>query len=118
MHCMVHHTCTHVMLFADDLDANNGTHIFFKQSPVLPPAFVHIPIPICPSSGIAASPRLCVCSRYGHKTEATGLLQEWVKEIGSTAGLTAGNTRLSSGSIGVPESRLEVSLGMQLLNVG
>ena len=40
--------------------------------------------------------------------EALDLLQEWVRELGSQAGLTAGNTRIFSGSVGVPESRLEV----------
>jgi hypothetical protein len=36
------------------------------------------------------------------------MLQEWVAEVGSKAGLTQSNARLSSGSIGVAESRLEV----------
>lgn len=33
-----------------------------------------------------------------------------MKDIGSRAGLSNGNTRLSSGAIGVPESRLEVTI--------
>lgn len=37
------------------------------------------------------------------------MLQEWVQTVGKSAGLSANNTRLSSGSVGVPESRLEVS---------
>jgi hypothetical protein len=53
----------------------------------------------------------CCCSfRYGCKAEATALLQEWVATVGSKAGLTAANTRLSSGCLGVPESRLEVGI--------
>lgn len=40
--------------------------------------------------------------------EATQLLQEWVRDCGSQAGLTAANTRISTGAVGVPESRLEV----------
>lgn len=46
--------------------------------------------------------------RYGHKAEAIALMQEWVQTIGSKAGFTAANTRLSSGAVGAPESRLEV----------
>eukprot|EP00879_Flechtneria_rotunda_P006265 GHRR01006585.1.p1 GENE.GHRR01006585.1~~GHRR01006585.1.p1 ORF type:complete len:243 (+),score=77.95 GHRR01006585.1:204-932(+) len=48
--------------------------------------------------------------RYGHKQEATALLEEWVQNVGSKAGLTPQNTRLSTGSIGVPESRLEMEV--------
>lgn len=40
--------------------------------------------------------------------EATALLQRWLRDIGTTAGLYANNTKLSSGAIGSPESRLEV----------
>ena len=47
--------------------------------------------------------------RYGKKLDAVDLLQEWVREIGSTAGLSGENTSINSGSIGSPESRLEVS---------
>ena len=51
-----------------------------------------------------------VSCRYGVKMEAVGLLQEWVRDIGSHAGLSSAtdNVRIFSGSIGVPESRLEV----------
>lgn len=56
----------------------------------------------------ASSWVLCTC-RYGCKQEATLLLQEWVQTVGRTAGLSMQNTRLSSGSVGIPESRLEVS---------
>lgn len=38
------------------------------------------------------------------------LLQEWVGTVGQQAGLTAQNTRLSSGCLGVPESRLEMEV--------
>jgi hypothetical protein len=47
-------------------------------------------------------------ARYGCKTELTGLLLEWVKDVGSQAGLGPSNTRVSTGSVGTPESRLEV----------
>lgn len=42
------------------------------------------------------------------KMDAVALLQEWVQGVGSKAGLTSANTRLSSGAVGIPESRLEV----------
>ncbi len=51
-----------------------------------------------------------IAVRYGCKAEATALLQEWVSGVGSQAGLTAANTRLSSGALGVPESRLELEV--------
>uniref|UniRef100_A0A383VMF5 Uncharacterized protein n=1 Tax=Tetradesmus obliquus TaxID=3088 RepID=A0A383VMF5_TETOB len=54
--------------------------------------------------------RWCLDVRYGCKTEATALLQEWVATVGSKAGLTAANTRLASGCLGVPESRLEMEV--------
>lgn len=37
-------------------------------------------------------------------------MQEWVQTVGRSAGLTASNTRLSSGSLGVPESRMEMEV--------
>eukprot|EP00798_Chlamydomonas_sp_ICE-L_P030575 gene30575-35593_t len=49
-------------------------------------------------------------ARYGHKAEATSLLQDWVKDVGSKAGLSTSNTRLSSGAIGAPEARLEMEV--------
>eukprot|EP00887_Chlorella_sp_A99_P007271 scaffold2.g7271.t1 len=52
---------------------------------------------------------------YGAKMEAVALLQEWVRDIGSRAGCTAANTRLNSGSVGAPESRLELEVEMPSL---
>ena len=40
--------------------------------------------------------------------DAVALLQEWIVEVGSTAGLTPQNTSLATGSVGAPESTLEV----------
>ncbi|GFR41491.1 hypothetical protein Agub_g2182 [Astrephomene gubernaculifera] len=48
--------------------------------------------------------------QYGYKQTVTALLQEWVADVGSRAGLTQANTRLSSGSVGVAESRLELEV--------
>lgn len=53
--------------------------------------------------------------RYGTRTEATSLLQEWVSTVGAPAGCTANNTRLSAGAVGVPESRLELELSLPSL---
>ena len=70
----------------------------------------------CRSRGLALSvqasvrARWCIDVRYGHKAEAVALMQEWVQVIGSRAGLTSANTRLSSGAVGAPESRVEVGL--------
>jgi hypothetical protein len=47
-------------------------------------------------------------ARYGHKTEATALVREWVEQVGAAAGLAASNARLVSGAFGVPESRIEL----------
>lgn len=59
--------------------------------------------------------RWCLDARYGCKTAATALLQEWVEKVGAKAGLNASNVRLFSGSIGVAESRLEVGcMGVDL----
>lgn len=43
--------------------------------------------------------------------DAVALLSEWVQNIGSQAGLTD-NVHILSGAVGVPESRLEVHLGL------
>ncbi|GAX75522.1 hypothetical protein CEUSTIGMA_g2965.t1 [Chlamydomonas eustigma] len=64
-------------------------------------------------SGLRA--RWCIDVRYGCKQDATALLQEWVRDVGSLAGLNKSNTRLSGGSIGVPESRLEMEVSFQTL---
>ena len=53
--------------------------------------------------------------RYGTRTEATALLQEWVATVGARAGCAASNTRLSAGAVGVPESRLELELALPSL---
>ncbi|KAL6759855.1 hypothetical protein V8C86DRAFT_2565777 [Haematococcus lacustris] len=49
-------------------------------------------------------------ARYGCKAAAVVLMQEWVSGIGAAAGLHSNNTRLSSGAIGVPESRIELEV--------
>ncbi|KAL0039602.1 hypothetical protein WJX77_003110 [Trebouxia sp. C0004] len=54
--------------------------------------------------------RWCIDIKYGVKMEAIGLLQEWVQNIGSQAGLTANNTTILSGAVGAPESRLEAEV--------
>lgn len=53
--------------------------------------------------------------RYGVKLEAVELLQEWVRDVGSKAGLTPDNARINSGSVGVPESKLELEVEFETL---
>ena len=50
--------------------------------------------------------------RYGRKAEAIELLKAWVDTIGRPCGLHWRNTRLNSGSLGAPESRLEVCINI------
>ena len=47
--------------------------------------------------------------------EAAALLQEWVREIGSLAGLGPINAAINSGSVGIPESRLELEVTFDTL---
>lgn len=59
--------------------------------------------------------RWCLDIRYGFKVEAVELLQEWVRDIGSQVGLTQFNTQINSGSLGIPESRLEMEIALDSL---
>ncbi|GIM00705.1 hypothetical protein Vretimale_5656 [Volvox reticuliferus] len=72
------------------------------------------PSVVVQASGVRA--RWCIDVEYGHKQAVTALLQEWVAEVGSRAGLTHTNTRLSSGSVGVAESRLELEVTFSSLS--
>ncbi|GBF91479.1 hypothetical protein Rsub_04219 [Raphidocelis subcapitata] len=47
-------------------------------------------------------------ARYGCKTETTALLVEWVQTVGAAAGIPS--ARVSAGSLGAPESRLELEI--------
>ncbi|KAJ9527110.1 hypothetical protein QJQ45_025194 [Haematococcus lacustris] len=66
--------------------------------------------------GLSSQPHLCYLlqsmldRKYGCKAAAVVLMQEWVSGIGAAAGLHSNNTRLSSGAIGVPESRIELEV--------
>ena len=66
-----------------------------------------------PAQVLASAPSLTACKhmqyvrRYGVKLDAAALLQDWVRDIGSKAGLGLENTNILSGAVGVPESRLE-----------
>ncbi|KAL4422820.1 hypothetical protein ABPG75_009017 [Micractinium tetrahymenae] len=53
--------------------------------------------------------------KFGSKLDAVALLQEWVRDVGSQAGLTPDNTQLHSGSIGAPESTLELEVSFDSL---
>lgn len=43
------------------------------------------------------------------------MLKEWVSTIGKNGGLSADNTTVLSGAIGVPESKIEVGIGYAFL---
>ena len=49
-----------------------------------------------------------VC-RFGHKSETAELLKEWVDSIASQAGGDLQAASISLGSIGVPESEIQVA---------
>ncbi|GIL44656.1 hypothetical protein Vafri_2174 [Volvox africanus] len=72
------------------------------------------PSVVVQASGVRA--RWCIDVEYGHKQTVIALLQEWVAEVGSRAGLTHTNTRLSGGSVGVAESRLELEVTFSSLS--
>lgn len=61
--------------------------------------------------------RWCFDCKYGTKNLGAELLVEWVERIGSMAepGLTSENARISSGSVGSPESRLELEVEFESL---
>jgi hypothetical protein len=63
----------------------------------------------------ALKARWCLDVRYGVKLDAVKLLQQWVRDIGSSAGLTSKNTCINSGSVGSPESRLELEVAFDTL---
>jgi hypothetical protein len=63
----------------------------------------------------ALKARWCLDVRYGVKLDAVKLLQQWVRNIGSSAGLTSKNTCINSGSVGSPESRLELEVAFDTL---
>ncbi len=49
-------------------------------------------------------------ARFGHRDAALALLREWWREIAPQVGWTPDQVRVSSGSLGVAESRLEVEV--------
>ncbi|EIE23756.1 hypothetical protein COCSUDRAFT_53450 [Coccomyxa subellipsoidea C-169] len=59
--------------------------------------------------------RWCIDINYGVKLDAVALLQEWVTQIGSQAGLDLSRTQILSGAIGVPESRLVMEVDFDTL---
>ncbi|WPT16710.1 hypothetical protein PSENEW3_00004718 [Picochlorum sp. SENEW3] len=61
--------------------------------------------------------RWCFDCKYGTKNLGAELLVEWVERIGTMAepGLTSENARISSGSVGSPESRLELEVEFESL---
>ncbi|KAK9837483.1 hypothetical protein WJX81_005889 [Elliptochloris bilobata] len=69
----------------------------------------------CSVTTCSISARWCIDIRYGVKLDAAALLQDWVRDIGSKAGLGASNAQILSGAVGVPESRLELEVEFESL---
>jgi len=67
------------------------------------------------SAVCAIKARWCIDIKYGVKMEALALVQDWIQNVGSAAGLTQENTCLSSGAVGAPESRLELEVEFETL---
>lgn len=67
------------------------------------------------STVCAIKARWCIDIKYGVKMEALALVQDWIQNVGSVAGLTQENTCLSSGAVGTPESRLELEVEFETL---
>lgn len=51
--------------------------------------------------------RWTVEARFGHKSQAIGLLQEWYEQIGSQTDIDLSTKRIVSGSVGVSEAVIE-----------
>ena len=49
-------------------------------------------------------------ARFGHKQQVIESLKRWYGEIGSQVGWTPENTRMITGSVGAPESAIEVEI--------
>lgn len=54
-----------------------------------------------------------VDARFGYKMVVIEMMQKWMQEVGSQVGWNASNVTLLSGSVGVPEARLEVEHHMK-----
>ncbi|KAI8473859.1 MAG: hypothetical protein J3K34DRAFT_391529 [Monoraphidium minutum] len=59
---------------------------------------------------VAAEPAAAEPAAAAEPMEATALLVEWVQTVGAAAGIPAGASRVSTGALGAPESRLELEV--------
>jgi hypothetical protein len=57
--------------------------------------------------------RWSIDARFGHKPLVAASLNEWLDGIGSQIGWTRSNTRLLTGSVGAPESRLQMEVTLR-----
>ncbi len=51
--------------------------------------------------------RWSVDIKFGHKDATLAVMKKWQEEVGSKVGIQPQNTRILSGSLGAPESRIE-----------
>ncbi len=51
-------------------------------------------------------------AKFGHKAEAIKLSREWEEQIGRQTGLDIDVARMTTGSVGARESRVEVEYGI------
>jgi hypothetical protein len=51
--------------------------------------------------------RWSVDTKFGHKDATLSIMNKWQDEVGSKVGLERKRSRLLSGSVGAPESRIE-----------
>lgn len=52
--------------------------------------------------------RWSIDAKFGYKQNVIDLMQRWMREIGPQAGLKADSARLITGSIGAPESTIQL----------
>lgn len=92
---------------------------FANASLRVAPRFLHHPLKYsrhtssrCVVSTRAYKARWLLDVRFGQKAKATDLLLQWVRDVGSQAGLSSSNTSILSGAVGAPESRLVLEIEM------
>lgn len=49
-------------------------------------------------------------AKFGHKSEAIGLVKEWDEQIGRQTNLETDKARIATGSVGAKESHVEMEL--------
>lgn len=60
--------------------------------------------------------RWTIEARFGHKTAAIDLMKRWWREIAPAIGWSAAQARIATGSLGAPESTIEVEIAVEGLS--